>query len=79
MGRPIILFLDDNPQDLEKYPHDSEDGLKPSTHSSSVASHSAGSPSLVGVFVKWALILTVIVMAPTITSELFGSQSSKAS
>ena len=79
MGRHNILFSDDNPQDLEDYPHDSKDGLKSSTHSTSVTSHSAGSASPIKLVTKWALICTLLVLAMTFTSELFGSQSSKAS
>lgn len=80
MGHQPIFLSDEKPQDLEAYSRYSknDDELSPSTQSHSMGSDSKVSASPIRVFVKWALICTLIVLAMTFTLELFEPQSTKA-
>lgn len=68
MGRQAI-FLSDEKDD---------DGLRLPVLSCSPGSEPKLSSTPIRVFVKWALIFTLIVLAMTFTSELFEPQGSKA-
>lgn len=80
MGRQAIFLSDEKPEDVEGYPDYSknDDKLRPSAKYFSVGSETEASASPIRVFVKWALICTLIVLAMTFTLELFEPQSSKA-
>lgn len=80
MGRQAIFLSDEKPKDLEGYLDDSKDGLEPrhAVQSHLMASDSRASASPIRVFVKWALICTLAVLAMTFTLELLEPQSSKA-
>ncbi|KAF6236964.1 hypothetical protein HO173_004843 [Letharia columbiana] len=80
MGRQAIFLSDEKPEDVEGYPDYSknDDKLRPSAKYFSVGSETEASASPIRVFVKWALICTLIVLAMTFTLELFEPQSSKS-
>ena len=80
MGRQAIFLSDEKPQDLEGYSTypKNDDELKPSGKSYSMAPGSKASASPIRVFVKRALICTLIVLAMTFTLEFWEPQSSKA-
>ena len=80
MGRQAAFLSDKKPQDLEGYSDYSKDGLepRPADQSRLMASDTKASTSPLRVFLKWALICTLTVLAMTFTLELLEPQSSKA-
>ena len=79
MDRQNIFLLDEKIQDLEGYPDDSKDGSRLSIHTPSAGFEPAKKASPIKLFVKWALIGSLIVLAMIFTSEIFGYQSSTVS
>ena len=79
MARQAIFLSDEKSQDLERYsdfPNDSH-GREPSPQSSSTPCFLRLSVSLLKIFVKWALICTLTVLALTLVLNIFEPQSSK--
>ncbi len=78
MGQQAIFLSDEKPQDLEGFSDYSKDGhgFRSSAQSSSMESDPPTSACSSKVFVKWALICTLIVLAMTLTSELLEPQNS---
>ena len=70
MGRQAIFLPDEKAQDLE--------GHLDYSKNDDAGSVSKASSSPIKVFVKWALICTLVVLAMTFTLELLEPQSSKA-
>ena len=79
MARQAIFVLDEKPQDLEGYSDFSKDshGRGPPPQSPSNPCSLRASASLVGVFMKWALICTLTVLALIFILNIFEPQSSK--
>ena len=79
MARQAIFLSDEKSQDLERYSDFSKDshGREPSPQSFSTPCNLRVSSSLFKIFVKWALICTLTVLALTLILNIFEPQSSK--
>ena len=79
MDRQAIFLSNEKIQDLEGYPNDAKVGSSPSIPTPSAEFVQAEKPSPVKLFVRWALIGSLIVLAMTFTSGLLEPRGSKAS